>query len=349
MKRTGFLTTEDKQSLEIKKFIFHVILKEQDEPDYIEEVTLTEKQLDFFKDRLIDASKGFEFLFREENGTVKQLSTTILAGDDEQFKIASKQLAGHFKICHTTNANDGALIIALVSMGAKEFVFLLKTDNQIVYPYKIKDHKAYWEEVLQSFVESKEAIQKGAIVSMTGDYDWNVVAFDAKKAANKTIGDYYRTFLDVIDLKNSEVLTKAVIAEMRTWHQAKKEELGLGEDFSKVKHKTIEYLENTDEFKEEELITNILVALPVDNGNKEEIKTSIQSHLEQEGLSGLNFKPLLAAIDNRKKKNEVVSKEGVTISWTGEAKDRLVEIPDQKQDDGYYHIVIKTEEFNFKN
>lgn len=349
MRRPSFLLPEDKENLEIKKFIFHVILKEQDEPEYLDGVEVTPEQLTFFKDRLVDASKGHEFVFREDNSDAKEWCSQIIGNPNTNFITCSKQLAGHFKKCHTNNATNGAFIIALVSTNNKDFIFLLKTDNKKVYPYSIENHVAILEEIRQSFVEDKEAIQKGAIISLSDEYAWDVVAFDNQKTSGKIIGDYYRKFLDVDDMKNSEVLTKAVIHNVRQWHSNNKANLDLGEDFSIFKQKTLDYLENTEEYKEEEFITALTVEILADSVQKQAIKDSIQDSLENEGLGGLNFKPLVTVIDKRRRKTQLKTSEDVIISWIGEAEKNNIYIPNQKADDGYYHIVVKTETINYNN
>ena len=52
MSKESTLTQVQKESIKIEKFIFHIIVVDNDKPTYLDEVDLTETQKTFFKDRI---------------------------------------------------------------------------------------------------------------------------------------------------------------------------------------------------------------------------------------------------------------------------------------------------------
>ena len=58
MARESVLTTAEKDAIKIEKLIFHIILKDQIAPIFLDKVIITESQQKFFKARLSDAAQG---------------------------------------------------------------------------------------------------------------------------------------------------------------------------------------------------------------------------------------------------------------------------------------------------
>jgi len=65
MARESVLTTVEKESFEIDRFIFHIIIEADPAPIYLDEVTLNEDQIRFFKSRFIDISEGVQHIFKD--------------------------------------------------------------------------------------------------------------------------------------------------------------------------------------------------------------------------------------------------------------------------------------------
>ncbi|MFT0368448.1 hypothetical protein [Bacteroides faecis] len=49
MKRESVLTEKDKESIEIVQFIFHIIIEKDAKPLYLNQVSLNNEQIEFFK------------------------------------------------------------------------------------------------------------------------------------------------------------------------------------------------------------------------------------------------------------------------------------------------------------
>lgn len=63
MKRESVLTEKDKESIEIVQFIFHIIIEKDAKPLYLNQVSLNNEQIEFFKKRLIDVAQGIRCIF----------------------------------------------------------------------------------------------------------------------------------------------------------------------------------------------------------------------------------------------------------------------------------------------
>lgn len=115
MPRESVLTAADRNQIRIEKLIFHIILKNELQPRYLNEVTITEEQRRFFRDRLDDAAAGRQFLFLD-GSTTKEKSQELINCDNDRFVQLSKDLAADFRRQHGANTNDGVFIVSVASI-----------------------------------------------------------------------------------------------------------------------------------------------------------------------------------------------------------------------------------------
>lgn len=117
MAKESVLTASEKESIEIEKLIFHIIIQDEFNPQYLDEVIITQDQINFFKNRLIDVAQGTQYLFVEKaNNIVYALAKSIVDDPATKFLPASKTLTANFKQLHTKNTNDGVFIIVLAKV-----------------------------------------------------------------------------------------------------------------------------------------------------------------------------------------------------------------------------------------
>lgn len=96
MPKESVLTAADREQIRIEKLIFHIILKDELQPRYLNEVTITDEQRAFFRDRLSDAATGRQFVFQNVSST-KAVAEELIACDNERFVELSRKLAADFK------------------------------------------------------------------------------------------------------------------------------------------------------------------------------------------------------------------------------------------------------------
>jgi len=191
------LTQVQKESIEIDKFIFHIIIVENEEPTHLDAVILTDSQKSFFKERIAEVAEGTQYLFIDkENNTLSRNALDL--SDDDMFIHASKVICNDFKSHHGTNMTDGAFIITTFKMLSTNeetinLIALIKMDQKKVLEYELEDtaagRKAKMREIADSFIESKDAVQKVAIVDTSDTFSWDILAKERKKTEG--IADYF--------------------------------------------------------------------------------------------------------------------------------------------------------------
>jgi hypothetical protein len=343
MAKESVLTWAEKESFQIEKFIFHIIIQSDLNPKFLDEVILTEEQSKFFRDRFSDASEGTQFEFNDKNTSeVFKNCKLIVDNPDKNFLEISKSLTASFQKHHKKTTNDGVFITALVSVVKKvDLIFLIKLDNRKVYEYQLHDKKAIMQEIKNTFVEDKKAIQKIAIIDVSDYFVWDVLAFDRNPSPGKTIRDFFADFLAVHERETPYLLTQKTVAAINKWAIANKPILDPSQEVSSYKARGVDYLKNTNKTKSRELINTIIY--DDNNERAKKLRKSLRAFLEEKGLFGQEFKPNRNALDKATLKNIRRTAEGIKIEWEGDARDVNIDIPNTPNgNDGLYHISIKT-------
>lgn len=345
MAKDSVLTQTEKDSVKIKKFIFHIIVESELNPLFLDEVNLTEEQLEFFRKRFVDAAEGTQFEFNDKlTSEVFKNCKTIIDNPEENFYEMSRHLTASFKTHHKKTTSDGVFITSLVSVKDKaDIIFLLKLDNKKVYEYKRTGNKAVLEEIKNTFIEDRKSIQKIAIVDIGDYYLWDVLAYDRNSSQGKSISDFFLDFLAVHERETPSVLTTKTVSTIRQWAIANKSDLAPSQEPSAYKNRCIEYLKSATKVKFKDLVD--LVVFDEDASRKRRLKQSLKTYLEEKGLYGQIFTPNQGSLSKAERKNIRKTAEGIKIEWEGDANDVNIEIPNTPNaNDGLYHITIKTRE-----
>lgn len=341
MAKESVLTQDEKNSIEIQKIIFHIIIQDDFKPHYLEEVVLTENQLTFFKNRLIDASQGTQYLFTDKTTSqIFKQCKLIVDSVEHNFLQASKTITAQFKSHHNKNTSDGVFIVALAQIKDKrKLVFLIKIDHKIVYEYKQKGNKALLEEVKNTFIEDKKVLQKVALVDVSDHYSWDVLAFDRTEPTGIT--GYFKKFLEVKEKETPFKLTEKAISYTSQWAVLKRKELDPAQDTSSYKARAVSYLNSHNVFDTNEFIDYVIYDENFER--KEILVNSFNDYLIDKGIAGQTFTPNKDALTKKTKKNVRLTSEGLKLEWEGEPNVVNIKIPNSPDNnDGLYHIIIKT-------
>ena len=336
MPKESVLSIADKEAIKIEKLIFHIILTDDVNPTFLEEVEITDEQQKFFRDRLADASQGRQFIFTEDNPPIKTLAEEIINASDEDFLRISKDITSRFRSTHTSSMNNGVFIISIASIHTRKLLFLIKLDHKKVYEYKLEGSKALLEEVKNTFSEDKTAIQKVALIDINTNVVWDVLVFD--RSCPSSITKYFGNFLSVIPRETETDLTKKAQSCARRWASSHKDE-GINEP-SVYKNNARNYLSSVDTFNSEHYIEAVIQ--DNDKGKEEFLRNSFRDFMMEDGLYGQNFAPRKDVLSKRGNKNIRQTAEGVKIEWEGTLEDNNISISDAKDRQGQYKIVIKT-------
>ncbi len=339
MPKESVLTIADKEAIQIEKLIFHIILNDDAQPHFLDELVITVEQKKFFKDRLADSAQGRQYIFSGDNVPVYRMTKDILSDVESNFIKISKELTDRFRTTHTKTTNDGVFVISLASINKRKLLFMIKLDNKKVYEYKLKGSKALLEEVKNTFVEDKSAIQKVALVDISPDVVWDVLVYDRSQPSGIT--DYFGKFLNVLPRETETQLTENAISFVRKWAGENRGELDQDQEPSHYKNRAIEYLNSVDIFDTDSFIRRVI--FDGDSQRRKKLQQSLLDYITVSGLAGQSFTPNKNALSKKTKTNVRQTAEGVKIEWIGDPQESNITIPNEPDpNDGNYHIEICT-------
>lgn len=342
MAKESVLSIEEKQSITIEKFIFHIIIQDDEEPTYLDAVTISEEQKMFFRDRLIDASQGNQFLFNDkENNSTYRHCKSILENSTENFLAVSKELTADFKSRHNKNTSNGVFITALAEvLGVGKLIFLIKLDHKKVYSYQVENATALLEEIKNTFIEDKSAIQKVALIDASDYYIWDALVFDRAKSGGIT--EYFKNFLSVRLRDTPRKWTTDAVRHPNQWAGINRDIIDPEQQPYHYKERAITYLSTTNLFNSEDYINYVII--DEDEERREKLKNLFREYLTEKGIVGQEFIPNKGSLNKKTKKHTIKTSEGVTLEWTGDSNDANIFISSEKGSDGLYKIEIKTHE-----
>ena len=340
MSRESVLNAAERSQIRIEKLIFHIILKDELQPRYLNEVTMTAEQRNFFRDRLEDAASGRQFVFLDDSAT-KAKSEELVNCDNERFVQLSKELAADFKRQHGANANDGVFIVSVASIGARKLIFLIKFDHKKIYQYKVQDGgRALLTEVQDTFSEDKNSIQKVALIDVSDNVVWDVLVTDLTARPEKDyITDYFKSFLGVIPRETDTDLTKRALSIAFKWAVSNQDDLPEMQETSDYKSRAKAYLLGNDTFDSDAFINSVI--LDGDAERRERHRASFKQMMEDDGIYGQHFSLIHSALKRSTTKNIRLTREGVRIEWEGSADDVNYSVS-EKDENGQQTITIKT-------
>lgn len=340
MPRESVLTAVERTQIRIEKLIFHIILKNELQPRYLNEVTMTGEQRTFFRDRLEDAAAGRQFVFLDDSST-KTKAEEIINCDNDRFVQLSKQLAADFKRRHGASANDGVLIVSVASIGARKLIFLIKFDHKKIYQYQVQDGgRALLTEVQDTFSEDKSSIQKVALIDVGNTAAWDVLVTDLTAKPEKDyITDYFKSFLEVRPRVTDTDLTRQAMSIAFKWAVTNQNDLPETQETSDYKSRAKAYLLGNDTFDSDAFINSVI--LDGDAERRERHRASFRQMMEDDGLYGQHFTLVHTALNRKSTKNVRLTREGVRIEWEGSAEDVNYSVG-EKDENGQQIITIKT-------
>jgi hypothetical protein len=339
MARESVLSISDKEAIKIEKLIFHIIISEDAQPIFLEELVINAEQQIFFKNRLADAAQGRQYIFTSDDPLIKKLTKKIILASDSEFLDISKEIANSFHIAHRgKSTNNGVFIISIASIKKRKLLFLIKLDHKKIYEYVLQGNKALLKEVRNTFSEDKSAIQKVALIDIDSDVVWDVLVFDRSKPGGIT--DFFARFLSVLPRETERDLTIKLQSAARKWASENKKNIDPDQEPSYYKNRARNYLMNTDLFDTSDYINHVIQ--DDDEDRRLKLKKSLNEYLENEGLAGQEFTPQKEALTPKEQKNIRQTAEGVKIEWLGDMSENNLDIPTQANQNGEIIITIKT-------
>lgn len=308
-------TANERDDLVLRRLIFHVVGPAEDALRILPEIDAQEFA-DFFLDRLRESDSGNMFRFNPDSDTLRDLQTIHRAG--VQFVPRSESLTRRFQSYHTGQTSPGVFMLMHLAAGEERFFALVKYDHEEVLHYEVRnrrgdDARVVIERLRDTFVQSKQALQKCAIVRMVErgeDHDVSVV--DRSTGGNRGITRYFQNFLGVSRLFDSSELTERLQSALVKTAEAHREDMP--EDRARSIRRTVrESLARLDGFDEERfpaVVADVFGAQEPDSP----IVQTFRDQLSRSGIGTESFEIDRDAFpDNPKRRVKTV--EGIEITF----------------------------------
>lgn len=343
------LNNDQRNSISIDKFIFHIIRKDKDPAQRIVEVdgvNLLSSQKKFFEDRLKEAAEGTQYVFDTYGGDLKKNGLAIIKDNNEFTKI-SKLVARSFSEYHKGNTSEGVFVFTLVkyqfsATKIEHLLFIVKINKQASFSYTYNKDPitgkvmATITESPNSLVEDKSAVSKSAIIDLSDEFVWDVLAID--KNDGPSISKFFKDFMRVKERELDSVLTIKANSEVRKWARANKDHLPPDENVNTISGRAYTYICNNTTFETSKFID--FVIKDYDVTRKSVLSKSLNESLVKSGVAGQKFKLHENSISNKEKQNKYTTDEGVTVIYNGDEKKSGIE---KKIINGKTIITITTE------
>lgn len=340
----------DRGSIKIERLIFHVLNKELEEPGYLDEMTLTDMEKDFFSKRIADACDGTQFFFqKEEDGEPKIVERVAsrMIDDDNEFVSGSKQLAQAFLNFHKGKggATNGVFLISVISIQKGgipiKMIALMKVDDTRVLQFKTEGERTILREIQNTFVEDKSALQKTAILDVSDSYSWDVTAKERRRSDD--VAGYFKAFLGVEVLSNDYTLTALTMDTVKTWFKSLPAgDIPVGESLSSYKERASSYCNTHVVFNTDTFID--MVICDGDEKRKGNFSDGLRNALEDVGVAGQEFSIDPKAL-SASRKSKARSSKNVMTTWEGSSQTRGIKFSEKKLSGKVvgYEMVISSE------
>ena len=333
--RTLAISQAMRDSIVIRKFIYHILLTESKEVDYLTAVELTEEQNSFFQDMIAESSRGTKYRFVDpENSYLPPLCRHLLDNidDNDTFVSDSQQIANNFKAQHDNRMANGIVVITaftmLVNMEPSNFIAILKLDYKpVLQQVRDEDDPTHvsFQKITDSLLEDKSAIQKRVIIDIDDSFEWDAIAVERGKSAadldtDVAIGSHFQKFLNVALLGDNSALTRKIITQSKKWASQQVELVA-----SDIKSRVVNFIgaHNDQSVSLDDIKEIVCCHANQEVGRK--LERHFDEFMDAADLSGVDFIAKANSIPDKERKTKVRTNLSVTLEWTGEMADSGIE------------------------
>jgi hypothetical protein len=169
----------------------------------------------FFLERIRLANSGVPYAFSDASSTRQRLSRMLT--DPATFQEESEKLAEDFQRGHGGTTAAGAFLVFALRIGEARAFALLKSDDELVLSYEVQEgpggrKRVSLEEIERTFVQSREALQKSALIKLT-DTGGDLCVLDRRN--QQKVARYFETFLNASRVHEDSALTAKLVEVTR--------------------------------------------------------------------------------------------------------------------------------------
>lgn len=285
---------------------------------------------EFFRARIADANKGSAHRFLAAGSALRDQLRRV-RDEPDALEDVGKSLAREFDRLHRGNARAGAF--ALFELAEDRSLYgIIKFDNirGIEISADAETH-ARLQQLRTTIMESRDALQKAAIIRLTLDGDSLVVRDRLRRAAA-----YFPEFLGSERTYTETELTRQLSDALYVTAEEVREDIG-PRAFSEIRDRIYRAIQDATVYdpEQETVLTAVFGAVP-DNSP---IRTTFVEQLQQHGLEDEQFTLVKDAVP-RPTRGRIRTLEGITLEYGLQLEGTNIEVLEDGRGGGV--ITIRT-------
>ncbi|MGA9581655.1 MAG: nucleoid-associated protein [Allosphingosinicella sp.] len=328
------IAPEQLDDITIERMIFHVVGPEGTPLVLLEEIEPGEHAA-FFVDRLRSAANGVMFDFVAASPVLASLRR--IEEQPNRFASETKDLATLFNEMHTGAASVGVFLVFALRVGEERLYAMVKYDHEEVLSYTIQEEddvrRALIAALESTFVRSPDALQKAAIIRLTGAGGELSVR---DRVAPSKITRYFQSFLGARRRFQSDQLTSTLSDITKKTARRHADELGaniMGQLNRRV-YEAVQAQPGFDPANREPFLAAVFGPLPEESP----VRRTFDKELRNNRIESEVFDFDKDAVPRPRRKH-LVTNEGIEVIYDRQYDDRITREPSAG---GGERIVIET-------
>jgi hypothetical protein len=276
---------------------------------------------EFFLERLSDANKGSSYTFKADSTLLPLLRE--VAAHPADLEDVGKRIATSFNERHLGNVKAGTLAIFELSSPTRSQYAIVKFDSQrVVSLDETADAHARLRLFRKTIVESKEAMQKSALIRFT-DTGGELAVRDRRTSTR--IPAYFVDFLGVERVLSEKDLTKRLAEALRATAAEHRELLG-NRAVVEFPTRMYEAVQNSEVFDSENdaMLTAVLGALSEDSP----VRETFARKLAEKDMAHEQFTLVKEAVPQPTKRR-LTTVEGIQLTYGAIYEDNVRSVEDR--------------------
>lgn len=304
--------------ISIDRMIFHVVGPEDNNLVLLEEIEPGDHAA-FFVDRVRSAANGVMFDFVAASPVLAALQR--IEEDASRFVPETKDLATLFNGMHSGSASVGVFLVFALTVAGDRLYAIIKYDHEEVLSYTIEEEddvrRALIAALTSTFVKSPDALQKAAIIRLTGAGGELAVR---DRVAPSKITRYFSGFLGARRRFQADQLTSTLSDIAKKTAKRHANDLGpaIMSQLNRRVYDAVQAQPGFDPGNREPFLAAVFGPLAEDSP----VRTTFDKELRNQRVENEVFDFDRAAV-SRPRRKHMVTNEGIEVIYDRQYEDRV--------------------------
>lgn len=323
-----FLSDDELSGLGIEQSVFHIVGPSKEEHFKLLAAFDATDHAAFFLGRIRSIHGGNRYRFLADSPVRAQLSRIDARAN--AFQEESENLAIAFNEEHGGSTAIGAFLVFSLNCPTGRLFALMKFEDEKVLSYNFKAGVAKpaptFDEIKQTFVQNRNALQKAALIRLSSDGESDVVYVTDRQNPARPAA-YFERFLHVQRLRSEGELTRATMNVARKVVMKHRDKLppDVVKTLSQRLYDAGESGAELDGERADAFLQTITGPLPDDSP----IRKDFQAELRREGMAGESFK-LVKGTVQKPRNRRVETRSGIKVVFPSDLQASIIHIDEAK-------------------